>query len=82
MLCFCRAAQQSKVVALQQVRTLRNWVRKATVALQALAAHQPPRCLGEQQGLGELTVLVALDGTCFRPYVSLEVQLRAVCLQA
>ena len=77
-----RAPLLEGLPAEQQVRTLRNWVRKATVALQALAAHQPPRCLGEQQGLGELTVLVALDGTCFRPYVSLEVQLRAVCLQA
>ena len=76
---FCRAAQQSKVVAPQQVRTLRNWVRKATAALQALAAHPPPRCLAEQQGLGELTVLVALDDTRFRPDVSLEVPLRAVC---
>ena len=60
---FCRAAQQSKVVAPQQVRTLRNWVRKATAALQALAAHPPPRCLAYQQGLGEPTVLVALNGT-------------------
>ena len=79
VLSFCRASQQSKVVAPQQVSTLLNWVCKATAALQALAAHPPPSCLAEQQGLGEPTVLVALDCTRFRPDVSLEVPLRAVC---
>ena len=51
MLCFCRAAQQSNVVALQQVHMLCNWVLKATVALLALTTHLQPSCLAEQQGL-------------------------------
>ena len=54
-------------MAPQQVLMLSNWVLKATAVLQALAAHLQPCCLVEQQDLGELTVLVALDCTCFRP---------------
>ena len=60
VLSFCRASQQSKVVAPQQVSTLLNWVCKATTALQALSTHLLPSCLAEQQGLQSLLPSTAL----------------------